>query len=268
MFIKRWEAISNPSFLFIKNKSLDCFIRKTMKADFFHRILNKHKRKCFLSIYLKNFRFFVIFNKMKIFTEFSLTRNTIRCNISLFKFKEVKPIFLKVTCLVLVLVLAVLNDLKSYKIPNQLVLVGLVNGLFVSVYEHGGTGVIQWIFGIFVPILLLAPLFLSKTLGAGDIKLFSVIGSFYGTAFVLKSILAALFVAAVMSVVQLIRHKQVFYRFNYFKEYIQLLVMNKQVGIKKGILLYYDRKRDGVKAIIHFSLAILVGFLIQIFYPF
>ena len=179
-----------------------------------------------------------------------------------------KPIFLKVTCLVLLLVLAVLKDLESYKIPNKLIVIGLVNGFFISVYEHGGTGVIQWVLGIIIPVLLLSPLFLLKTLGAGDIKLFSVIGSFYGTAFVLQSILAALFVAAVMSFIQLIRHKQVFYRFNYFKEYIQLLCTNKQLGIKKGIIPYYNRKRDGVKAIIHFSLAILVGYLIQIFYPF
>ncbi|BCJ92472.1 hypothetical protein acsn021_00410 [Anaerocolumna cellulosilytica] len=205
---------------------------------------------------------------MKLFTETSLTRYSIRCNIALSKFKEVKPIFLKVTCLVLLLVLAVLKDLESYKIPNKLIIIGLVNGFFISVYEHGGTGVIQWVLGIVIPILLLSPLFLLKTLGAGDIKLFSVIGSFYGTAFVLQSILIAMFVAAVMSVIQLLRHKQVFYRFNYFKEYIQLLFKNKQLGIKKGIIPYYDRKRDGVKAIIHFSLAILVGFLIQIFYPF
>jgi len=96
-------------------------------------------------------------------------------------------------CLVCLLLLAVRMDLRSYKISNHLILIGIITGFLFDVYEYGQAGISLWLPGILLPVILLFPLFIIKALGAGDIKLFSVIGSFYGAAYVLKSIAAYTF---------------------------------------------------------------------------
>lgn len=133
----------------------------------------------------------------------------------------------------------------------------------MHVYENGWTGVPMFFFYIFLPILLLFPLFLIKGLGAGDIKLFSVIGSFYGAGFCLKSIAAAFFAAGILSVIHLIKYKQVFYRFRYLISYLKSVFFIFQGGSKLNKLPnYYDVERDGYQGVIHFSVAILVSVII------
>ncbi len=184
-----------------------------------------------------------------------------------------KPISLKMTCLVCLLLLAVIMDFKSYKISNPLIIIGLILGILFNFYEYGWTSISIWFCGILLPILLLFPLFLMKALGAGDIKLFSVIGCFYGLTYVLKSIVAAFFIAAVMSIIYLIKYRQVFYRLHHLVNYIQTISskhlsvwQNTETGVKKEIEPYYDRKRDGYQGVIHFSAAILAAILLQLIF--
>lgn len=178
-------------------------------------------------------------------------------------------------------------DLKSYKISNHLIIFGLIIGILFNFFEYGWTSISISFLGILLPILLLFPLFLIKALGAGDIKLFSVLGSFYGVTYVFKIIVAAFIIGAVMSLVYLIKYKQVFYRLHYLVTYFQTIIFNasrqgvteknskaifgdselnaqqeNQMGIKRKIEPYYDRKRDGNQGVIHFSFAILGAVLV------
>jgi len=160
-----------------------------------------------------------------------------------------------------------LKDFISYKISNHLILSGIIIGLVVNVYQMGWTGAVMWLCGVMVPIVLLCPLFFLKALGAGDIKLFSVVGGFYGIVFVLKSILIAFIIAAIMSVIHLIKYKQVFYRLHHLVNYIQIMYQNyeksRQEICKMKIMPYYDIKSEGYKGVIHFSVAIFAAILIQ-----
>lgn len=170
------------------------------------------------------------------------------------------------TCLVCLLLLAVIMDLKSYKISNYLILTGVFTGFIFHLFEHGRAGISLCFFGMIVPIVILFPLFIIKALGAGDIKLFSVIGSYMGIIYVFKSIAAAFIIGAVMSLIYLIRYRQVFYRFHSLFCYIQTVISNftGQEKTREGIKPYYDRKRDGNKGVIHFSIPILGAVLLQV----
>ncbi len=117
-------------------------------------------------------------------------------------------------------------DLRSYKISNHLILTGIITGILFDFYEYGQAGISSWLPGILLPVILLFPLFLIKVLGAGDIKLFSVIGSFYGAAYVLKSIAAAFILGAVMSLIYLLKYKMVFSRFRHLFNYIRRSITN------------------------------------------
>jgi prepilin peptidase CpaA len=184
----------------------------------------------------------------------------------------VKHINIKLACLVVLLLLAVWKDLNSYKISNQLILIGIIIGFLFNLFETAWTGVVIWFGGIFLPVILLIVLFLFKVLGAGDIKLFSVVGGFFGASYVVNSIVIAFFAAAVLSLIQLIKYKQVRYRFHYFISYIQKMIQINQFtkqGIRNfKIIPYYDIERDGYKGVIHFSAAILSAVLIQTFFHF
>lgn len=162
------------------------------------------------------------------------------------------------------------QDLISYKISNHIIQFGISIGLIFNLYEIGWTGIIAWFGGIIIPIFILFPLFLLKALGAGDIKLFSVIGSFYGILFVLKSIWIAFVIAAVLSVIHLIKYKQVFCRLQYLVNYLRQINQKKNSDEHEittfGKLPYYNVKKEGYKGVIHFSIAIFVAILAQVLY--
>jgi prepilin peptidase CpaA len=84
--------------------------------------------------------------------------------------------------LIIILVsVAVISDLKTWRIPNWLVLIGIATGCFVSILERSFlNGIKHGIVGITIPVVVLVVLFLIKSIGAGDIKLLSAVGSFVG----------------------------------------------------------------------------------------
>ncbi|QHQ60251.1 hypothetical protein Ana3638_05205 [Anaerocolumna sedimenticola] len=123
-------------------------------------------------------------------------------------------------------------DLKSYKISNLIITFGLILGFIMNYSEQGWTSLSLCFFGMLLPVLLLFPLFLMKALGAGDIKLFSVVGCFCGAANVYHSIGAAFVIAAFLSMLHLIKHRYVVSGLNFFQSIFQIsksihLIINK-----------------------------------------
>ncbi len=80
--------------------------------------------------------------------------------------------------LLLVLLLAVIMDFRERRISNRLIALGLVSGLILRVIGEGSIGIVHFIVNISIPVILLFLLFQLRALGAGDIKLFSVVGGF------------------------------------------------------------------------------------------
>jgi len=65
-------------------------------------------------------------------------------------------------------------------------------------------------------------------IGAGDIKLMSVLGGFYGWKISLKVFLLALLYGSVWSVVKFIVHRNMKERFLYFFQYVQFIFLTKK----------------------------------------
>lgn len=68
--------------------------------------------------------------------------------------------------------------MRTFRIPNKLTYSGWVTGIIFSFVVNGKKGILYSVTGIFIPIVVLLLLFSLRLLGAGDIKLFSAIGSF------------------------------------------------------------------------------------------
>ena len=76
--------------------------------------------------------------------------------------------------------IAVFTDLAWHRIPNRLLLAGLVVALFASSVEGGLIGILGAIAGVLVGLAILLPFYALGGMGAGDVKLLAVIGAFLG----------------------------------------------------------------------------------------
>lgn len=155
----------------------------------------------------------------------------------------------------MILTAAVIMDFRAGKIKNWLIVLGLSVGCVLQI----GVNQIPWYQvagGMVVPILLFYILFRMHALGAGDIKLFCVIGCFWTFQNLMTCILFSLMAGAAISFSKLLIQRELFHSLTSFYFYIQ------RVYQKKKILKYPGRETAGHQ--IHFSVAIFIGFLVTL----
>lgn len=177
---------------------------------------------------------------------------------------EVRQITVKYVCLIFLLLLALIQDIKSYKISNFIIFTGYLLSLLFFHQDNEWTSIYKWICNIIIPIVILFPLFIIKVLGAGDIKLFSVIGGFFGITFTVNLMAISFVVGGVLSLIKLIRHKNLVTRFLVFLSYIKEFHLKLTTNtIREFNYIYYDKSIEGREGIIHFALAIFIAFLLK-----
>lgn len=99
-----------------------------------------------------------------------------------------------IIALAVVIIPAVIFDIRSRRIPNLLSLAGIILGFGLNVFFHGLSGAadaglgLLWAFGISLPFWLMG------WAGAGDVKLVSAVGAIVGASLVLP-VLAAIAIA-------------------------------------------------------------------------
>lgn len=123
---------------------------------------------------------------------------------------------------------AVYYDLRYKRIPNGFIVTGLLLGFFYQVSHFQWRGLINYGAGVVLPVLILGILFYFRMMGAGDIKLLSVIGGFLGPKSGLRCILYTFLFGSVLSVILLIKRRNLFSRFLYFKMYLFQYLNSKQ----------------------------------------
>ena len=151
--------------------------------------------------------------------------------------------------------LAAATDMQRFHISNRLVASGLVFGCFFQVSEWGVKGIGVFLLNVSIPVILLYLLFLIRALGAGDIKLFSVIGGIWGLQVLCVTIAVSFLIAAVMSLGKILFYRTLISRLRVFRAYICQVLAS-------GRLLTYPQESQGEQHVIHFSVAILIGYAI------
>lgn len=94
--------------------------------------------------------------------------------------------------------LAVAEDVWHMKISNRMILCGLFWGFAIRLMRDGPVGIPLYVLNVLLPVVLLILLFQLHVLGAGDIKLFSVTGSFLTTEQLVRVIAFSFLIAAVV----------------------------------------------------------------------
>ena len=105
---------------------------------------------------------------------------------------------------VLLSLVAAYTDLRWRRIPNWITVPGFFVGLGLNVARSGWAGSKTSLLGAGLGLLLLFPLVILRSLGAGDWKLAGAVGSFVGPGVLMDLLLASVFVAGVMAVVLVI----------------------------------------------------------------
>lgn len=109
----------------------------------------------------------------------------------------------KVALLLVLVAIAAGFDLNSRRIPNWLVLVGLVTSYILQInFNTSGSfsGFKAWGLGLLVGFGLFLPLYLFRAMGAGDVKLMAMVGSFLGPVSALGAVLTTLVAGGVLAV--------------------------------------------------------------------
>ena len=145
-------------------------------------------------------------------------------------------------------------DIRSYRIPNPLVLIGICIGSVHSFYSGSWNGLFQSMLGIVFPITLLIILHRLRMLGAGDIKLFAVIGGSIGFS-VWKVMLYSFIAGGVLAAIHMCFHQSLVSRMKWFWNYIQSCLQTRQV-----IPYVSGFDQGNTSNTIHFSIAILIGY--------
>ena len=160
--------------------------------------------------------------------------------------------------MVCVLIMACLMDLERYAISNYFLIGSGLLGLGITACRDGlfvGAGRIG---AVMILIAVLFPLFVLHVLGAADIKLFAVIGCYYGIKFSFRCVLWAFVLGGLMSLFKMIRQKELRAR---------LLWAFRWGGelLRSGKFRPYQRYAGQYEQdTIHFTWAMLGGFFLTI----
>lgn len=125
---------------------------------------------------------------------------------------------------------AVYTDMTRTRISNRLIVSGLLGGFFFRIWSEGSMGVFVYVVNIFIPVIFLYLLFQMHALGAGDIKLFSMLGAFISTEQLLRLMGLAFCIGALLGIFKII------YQFIFLKSELGKLT---QIHFSPAILVAY-----------------------------
>lgn len=164
---------------------------------------------------------------------------------------------IKSTVLIILLVFATVSDFKTYRIPNKLILSGLVISFYFQFLEGSFLSVLYG-FSIWLLIcIVFLPIYYIRAIGAGDIKLFAMISCFVGMKQGIQVIIVAFIIGGVFSIVKL------FY-YHIFRSQLQSLAeyITQTYYLKK--IVPYSSISSKKKNVIHFSFPILLSTILLI----
>ena len=167
--------------------------------------------------------------------------------------------------LLMILIAAVYTDYSQNRIPNWIIVFGLISGCFIS-YIYGGIGMLlEGLLGMVLPIVLLYPVFVIGGMGAGDLKLFAVVGSYLGIKGITISFVSAFIVGATISLVKMLCFRNFKERIYYFFSYLSdLFIEGKWQLYETSKGQSSEESLEFPKHKIHFALPIFLGVAIYL----
>lgn len=110
--------------------------------------------------------------------------------------------------LISVLIICFITDLNRQKIYNKVIFPSLLAAVILNVYTFGFAGLKLSLLGFATGLCILLVPYLLGGMGAGDVKLLSLIGAFKGSIFVLNAAIYMAIIGGVVALIIIIFQKQ------------------------------------------------------------
>lgn len=107
----------------------------------------------------------------------------------------------------LLVAVAMVFDVKSHRIPNWLVFFGALLGLAYQTFSTYGIGAMASIQGLAVGLAAFMPLYLLRAMGAGDVKLMAMVGTYLGPLSTLGAVLTVFIAGGVLAMAAAVRNR-------------------------------------------------------------
>jgi prepilin peptidase CpaA len=148
------------------------------------------------------------------------------------------------------------SDVIRGKVPNNFILLGLILAFAFRFSREGVAGILNYLGGVLVPVLLLCPLYYFRTLGAGDIKLFAVLGGLMGWRSIILCVICALFIGAIISLLSMFFYKNLLQRIGHLISYFYQFFRTRT-------WIPYSKESSNHNTI-HFTIPIFISVLLYI----
>jgi len=157
--------------------------------------------------------------------------------------------------------IAMIYDIRQYRVPNPLIFSGLILGFAWQIFSHGIWGVKIWFVSGIVVWMILFPFVLLRMFGAGDVKLFMVIGVFLGIRLTIQCSIIALFIGAIVSFFKMCKHRILLDRLRFLASYFGIIFLGK-----KMIKYRADFSCENKDNVIPFVVPTWIAFLVSVIY--
>ncbi len=108
--------------------------------------------------------------------------------------------------LAVILIIAVISDIRFHKIPNLLTFPAMVVGIAYHFYMSGLHGLLFSVVGIFLGMASLIFFYFKGGMGAGDVKLMGAVGGMIGAKGVFVAFLCTALAGGIFAIVLLTLH--------------------------------------------------------------
>lgn len=146
---------------------------------------------------------------------------------------------------------AVFFDLRTGKIPNELILAALAAGAGWQIYAGGLPGILNFAGGVGIPVILLGIFFYFRMMGAGDLKLLGAVGGFLGIRRILPCMLWTFLAAGVYAGALVLYRRNLKERLLYFCTYLWNYVHTREWNPYLQV--------DCVDSHLYFSIPVLIS---------
>lgn len=160
--------------------------------------------------------------------------------------------------LICILCMAVFFDFRYRKIPNQLIVIGILFSITQWILHEPIRQITNQLPLMIIPIICFYPIFKIGAMGAGDIKLYCLLCFYLSLEQFLNVFFMSFFISAIFSLVKMLYLGNIFNRFCYLMTYLSTCISNKKV------IPYYQNNKNKFMSTITLSLPILISAILVI----
>lgn len=151
-------------------------------------------------------------------------------------------------------------DFLYDKIFNGWIVFGILIGLFFRTWENGLYGICDAGISMTISFCILFPIYKIGGIGAGDVKLFMLVGSFVTTDFLLHVIVCSFILGAVFSIGKIISEENFRERAENFFSYLRAVFYTGQWKFYGEHMRQDYQKYQSNK--IHFALPVFISVML------